>query len=112
MLLVSITGFTVYKHYCGDELTGVAFFADSSECHKTSCNQCEDVMVSCKLHMEMLSTDTQNIPENIHFEITPSELLFFRILVMPETVGPKLNSEKTINDLSLPGISILQSFRC
>lgn len=35
LIMVSSTGFSMYKHYCGDILKEIRFFDESDSCHET-----------------------------------------------------------------------------
>ena len=112
LLMVSITGFTLHKHYCGDELTGLALYMDANDCSENSCSHCEDVTVSCRLDVDLLSANAQNIPEKTQTEITEIELLSTGTLTVPKPVQSTSVIVRLIDHSSLHGIPMLQSFLC
>ena len=112
LLMVSITGFTLHKHYCGDELTGLALYMDANDCSENSCAHCEDVTVSNRLDVDLLSVYAQNIPENTQSEITAIELLPTGILTIHKPFQSTLVAERVTDHSSRHGISMLQSFLC
>ena len=113
LLLVSITGLTVHRHYCGDALTGTALFADAGGCQEDSCDHCKDETVNCRLDVDLFGADAQDIPETNVLNISVTDLLtasadagissFQDILANRTEQGPSF---------SFRGIPMLQSFRC
>ena len=113
LLLVSVTGLTLHKHYCGDELTGIAVFMDSNDCHESSCTHCKDETVSCRLDLDRLSSDVQDIPEINELKISVIELLTKDFLTNSIPVQSFLIPVRENSHISsLHGIPMLQSFRC
>ncbi|MCF6171338.1 MAG: hypothetical protein L3J66_10210 [Bacteroidales bacterium] len=112
LLMVSITGLTIHKHYCGDELTSVSLFEDASDCQESSCAHCEDVSVSCKIDVDILSADAQNIPENIQLEISSIELFANSLLTIFREENKVMLTNKQPDLSALHGMPMLQSFLC
>jgi len=112
LLMISITGLTIHKHYCGDELTNISIFVNTSDCQENSCAHCEDETLICKIDVDLFSANTQELPENTSFEIeviiTPQSTLLIEPL-------PVQSAQSLVNkpfQTGLHGIAMLQSFRC
>ena len=112
LLLISISGFTIHKHYCHDVLTGVSVFFDVDSCCESSCAHCNNETISCRLDLDILSTGAQNIPEKIQSSTMLYGLLQTRIVYTPEPGSSTLNSKREIGSNSRHGNAMLQSFRC
>jgi len=112
LLMVSITGLTIHKHYCGDELTSISIFVDTSDCQESSCAHCEDETLSCKMDVDLLSADAQELPENTPLQIAVAILPQSILLTEPSVVQ---SAQLLVNkpfQAGLHGIAMLQSFRC
>lgn len=112
LLMISITGLTIHKHYCHGELTGLSVFVDANHCCEASCTHCKDVTVSNHLDVDLFSANVQAVPENIQLSISSFEML---PAVLPEIlpcIQHLTRSTKTCCHVDLHGIPMLQSFRC
>ena len=112
LLLISVSGFTIHKHYCHDKLTGISIFPDVDSCCESSCAHCKNETINCRLDLDILSTGTQNIPEKIQSSIILYGLLQTRIVYTPELGPSTLTSKREIGSNSRHGNAMLQSFRC
>ena len=68
LLVISITGFTMHKHYCGDELTGITLYMDTADCDENTCTECKDVTVSLQFNIDMLSIEVLIKPDTSQAE--------------------------------------------
>lgn len=112
LLLISINGFTIHKHYCHDVLTGVSVFFDVDNCCESSCTHCKNETISCRLHLDILSANAQNIPEKIQSSIILYGLIQNRIIYTPEQDPSTLTPKRKFLSNSIHGNAMLQSFRC
>ena len=112
LLLISINGFTIHKHYCHDVLTGVSVFFDVDNCCESSCAHCKNETISCRLDLDILSANAQNIPEKIQSSIILYGLIQTRIIYTPEPRTSTLFPIRKIKSNSMHGNAMLQSFRC
>lgn len=112
LLLISVSGFTIHKHYCHDVLTGVSVFFDVDNCCESSCAHCKNETISCRLDLDILSSNAQNIPEKIQSSIFLYGLIQTRIIFTPELSSSILTPKREIKSNSMDGNAMLQSFRC
>jgi uncharacterized protein (DUF779 family) len=59
-LFVTTTGFTISRHYCGDELSGIAIDHKAPSCCDSSCHKCHTEEHFVKLE--------QDLTTPVHFE--------------------------------------------
>jgi len=59
-LFVTTTGFTISKHYCGDDLSSIAIDQKASSCCDSSCHKCHTEEHFVKLD--------QDLTTPVHFE--------------------------------------------
>lgn len=59
-LFITTTGFTISKHYCGDELSNIAIDHEAPSCCSTACEKCHTEQVLVKLD--------QDLTTPVHFE--------------------------------------------
>ena len=112
LLMISITGLTIHKHYCGDELTNVSIFVDTSDCQESSCAHCEDETINCKMDVDIFSADVLELPENTPLQIVVVILPQSILLVEPSTNQPVQSLVNKSFQAGVHGIAMLQSFRC
>ena len=112
VLLISITGFTLHKHYCNGELTEVSVMVDSHHCGMTSCSHCEDVISGCRLEVDLISPEIQSSPENTQLELSYSNFVSIELMTQIEVVRTTIFPKKAQLNPSLHGISMLQCFLC
>lgn len=110
--LISISGFSVYKHCCENELITVSVFPDTDHCNQDSCDDCADVTMHCRLDLDLLTTDVQNIPEKLQFELDSPGLLPTEIFIASTPVSSSRITETQVAHSSSHGISMSQTFLC
>ncbi len=112
ILLVSISGFSVYKHYCQNELVAVSVFPDADHCNQDSCDDCADTTMSCRLDLDLLTTDVQNIPEKLQSETDFPGLFPTGLVIADDPVLSLQVSENLVVHSTTHGIPMFQTFRC
>ncbi len=112
ILLVSISGFSVYKHYCENELVTVSIFPDSDHCNMDFCDDCADVTINCRADLDLLTTDVQNIPEKLQSELNSSGLFPTGIYFTANPVSSSLISETLAVHSTTHGTPKFLTFLC
>jgi len=113
LLLVAISGFSIYKHYCQNKLIAVSVFSDSDHCNQDdSCDDCTDITMNCRINLDLLTVDVQNIPEKLQSDADFPGLLPTGMVVATGRISSALVSENPVTHSFTQGIPMLQIFRC
>lgn len=78
LLLVATTGFTTYKHYCGEAITAESIHTDKDNC-------CDVASACCHEEAEILQIDAEYLSAlfDYNFEQT--------VIEITDLLGPKFN---------------------
>ncbi|NOX85635.1 MAG: hypothetical protein GXO86_06690 [Chlorobi bacterium] len=112
ILPASVGGFTVNKHYCGEELRGVSLSTDAGNCLHDVCAHCEDAAMKCRIETDILSSDDQYLPENNQPEIVFAGLPSTENLTKPEQFYHQRLKDLFTENITSHDIHMFQSFRC
>ena len=111
LLIVATTGFTISKHYCGNQLFSVSIFkADNCGCG----NKCKDCHTDLKV---VKVTDNFATPDAIHPDM-PSTADLFTVYNLDFSffTSPAITTAFILMKAPPPGnqnsFALLQSFRC
>lgn len=93
---IATLGFTVNKHYSGDELFSLSIFSEPESCCADVCNCCDEESET----VQFLADYTFVID---NFDTTPGEVELFAALIAITTAEPELVISKTeFTDQDLP----------
>ncbi|TFH24647.1 MAG: hypothetical protein E4H10_10320 [Bacteroidia bacterium] len=68
LLLIASTGFTIYKHYCGEDLMAESILTEQEDCCDTAQSCCHEEAETIKIDVEYLSTSFDNSFKHIAVE--------------------------------------------
>jgi hypothetical protein len=111
LLIVATTGFTISKHYCGNQLFSVSIFkADNCDCG----NKCKDCHTDLKV---VKVTDNFATPDAIHPDMpSTADLFTVNNLDFSFFTSPAITTAFILMKAPPPGnqnsFALLQSFRC
>ena len=111
LLVVATSGFTISKHYCGNQLFSVSIF------HAKDCS-CGDKCKDCHTNIKQVKVfDQFASPDIIHPEgPTSADLLFINTIDFSTFTFPAVTTAYYLLKAPPPGNSnafaLLQSFRC
>lgn len=111
LLTVATTGFTINKHYCGDQFFSVSLFkADKCNCG----GQCDDCHTNIK---QLKVTDNYSVPEAIHPEApTSANAILVNDIEFSALIYPAVVSDILLLNEPPPGeqrlYTLFQSFLC
>jgi len=112
ILLVFVTGFTVNKHYCGDELTEISLSTDTGHCLHDVCTYCEDAAMDCRFGVDMLSDEDEYLSENNQPETVFAGLQSTEKLTISKHLYPLRLNDLPTENITGHEIHMFQFFRC
>ncbi|MCB0822563.1 MAG: hypothetical protein KDC09_07700 [Bacteroidales bacterium] len=76
-MLISLTGFSVSIHYCGDELMNLAIDYDASSCCDSSCNSCHNEHFYIKFDEDLAGPVSFHSPDIAQIDLlAPVSIIF------------------------------------
>jgi hypothetical protein len=111
LLIVATTGFTISKHYCGNQLSSVSIF-NAEKCGCVGlCHHCHTVIKQVKV------ADDYSAPDAIHPDAPFStDLNFVYNIDLSNFTFPSASTSYILLEAPPPGkqnpFALLQSFRC
>jgi hypothetical protein len=84
-LLISTTGFTVSKHYCGGEMTNVAVNHEAASCCGGGCDKCHTENEFVKLDEDLVAPVHFETPQIAQVDLMLAPVFLFDQAVVSET---------------------------
>ncbi|GAB4324366.1 MAG: hypothetical protein Kow00127_17050 [Bacteroidales bacterium] len=112
ILLFSISGVSLHKHYCMGKLKAVAVFSDAAPCCDEGCPGCDDEVEFYRLDTDLFGTDIQLV-ENVFPPVVSVTVIFDDELLNAPFIFQNLSLAHSppAFSQSLPGITMLGNFR-
>ena len=109
-LLISLTGFSVSVHYCGDELMDMAIDQDAKSCCDSSCNSCHNEDYYFKLDEDLSGPVNYHSPDIAEIDLmAPVTIIFDQLLTDANQTTP-FNSESPPGRSGPERLAVFQAF--
>ena len=109
-LLVSLTGFSVSLHYCGNELMAIAIDQEAKSCCDSSCNGCSDEQHYVKLDEDLSTPVYHQHPDKAQIDLMAAVAIIFDQTVSPSKQFSSFISESPPGRTGPDRLTAFQSF--
>ena len=109
-LLVSLTGFSVSMHYCGDDLMDMAVDREASSCCDSSCKGCHNEDHYIKLEEDLSAPVYHQSPDIPQIDLMAPVAVLYHQPAAGTDLFPTFRSESPPGRSGPERLSVLQAF--